>query len=66
MAQSPRVPTPPTTTHSIRCRDDLWVAARKRAHIDGININVVVNELLTGYAEGKLQLPYVTKVWPKQ
>lgn len=46
-----------TSTHSIRCDDDVWQRARNRAAADGITVNHVLSEILEGYALGRINMP---------
>lgn len=52
-----------TSTHSIRCTEELWTAARRRANKEGVTMNHVMTEILEGYATGRVDLPTVTKVY---
>lgn len=48
-------------SHSIRCHDDVWEKARRRADSDSVTINAVLEEILEGYGDGLINLPKVTK-----
>lgn len=48
-------------SHSIRCHDDVWEKAKRRAKQDGTVINTVLEEILEGYGDGLINLPKVTK-----
>jgi len=47
----------PTSPHSVRCTESLWLSASRRAASDGVKINYAVNELLEGYGRGLLSVP---------
>lgn len=48
-------------SHSIRCHDDVWETAKRRATQEGIVLNTVLEEILEGYGKGLINLPKVTK-----
>lgn len=55
-------PGPKTTaSHSVRTRNDLWAAAKRRAEAEGTTLNEAINELLEGYARGMIKLPRIVK-----
>jgi hypothetical protein len=43
--------------HSIRCPDDVWEKARRRAEMEGRTISHAAALLIQGYAEGRVDLP---------
>lgn len=45
-------PRPPKPMHSFRIRDDIWHAAKERAHAEGTTLNAVLVRYLTRYAKG--------------
>lgn len=51
------------SAHSVRTKDELWSAAKRRADAEGITMNSVIEEILEGYARGLLNLPKVTKTY---
>jgi hypothetical protein len=55
----------PKQSHSLRVHDDTWAKAQRRAHAEGLTINAVIEELLTGYGDGLLNMPKVTKTYSK-
>ena len=48
-------------SHSIRCHNDVWEEAKRRAKLEGTVINTVLEEILEGYGKGLINLPKVTK-----
>lgn len=40
----------------------MWQRARNRATEEGVSMNQVLNEIMEGYGEGKIDLPHVTVV----
>lgn len=54
---------PPHRTHSIRCYDSVWEAARRRATEEGTNVNHVINTILEGYGKGLINMPKVNVVF---
>ncbi|QGZ16744.1 hypothetical protein PBI_DEWDROP_97 [Microbacterium phage Dewdrop] len=46
-----------TTPHSVRLRESLWVAAKRRADGENVTMAFMVNEIMDGYARGFLNLP---------
>jgi hypothetical protein len=56
---------PATSVRSVRVRDDIWQAARKRATREGVTVNYVLGQLLEGYSRDLLDLPTVTKTYAK-
>lgn len=49
----------PTTPHSFRCADTIWVKAQERAKQEGVPMNYVIEQFINGYAHGMLDLPKV-------
>ena len=47
--------------HSIRCTDELWNSAKRRAKSEGITMNDVIVGIMDAYARGLMNLPTVTK-----
>jgi hypothetical protein len=50
----------------VRCTDELWASAKRRADADGTQMNTVIVELLEGYARGYINLPKITKSYVPQ
>jgi hypothetical protein len=48
-------------SHSIRCHNDVWEKAKRRAKQEGTVLNAVLEEILEGYGDGLINLPKVTK-----
>lgn len=44
---------------SLRCSDEVWDAARRRAAYEGVTISHVLNLMVEGYAQGLLDMPRV-------
>lgn len=59
MAQKPV--TPPASIHSLRCTDEIWAVAQKRAWGEDLTMNRLLGELLEGYGNGGIDLPTVLK-----
>lgn len=53
----------PNPVRSIRVSDEVWDAANRRAHYEGVTISTVVIEIIQGYASGMLDLPRVQAVY---
>ena len=51
----------PKISHSVRLHEEIWESARVRADNDGTTVNRVVEELLEGYADGRIDRPRVAK-----
>lgn len=48
---------------SVRISDSQWTKAKRRASYDGYTISAVAAMLIEGYADGKLNLPKITKTY---
>lgn len=44
-------------TRSVRCDDEVWEAARRRAVFENVTISHVVQLILDGYGKGYIDLP---------
>lgn len=51
-------------THSLRCSDQTWEKAKKRAQKEGWAMNRAIVELIEGYADSKISLPEIVRVYP--
>jgi len=51
---------PHNPTRSIRVPDDVWERAKRRARHEGVSISKVCQMIVTGYAQGLIDLPKVT------
>lgn len=49
---------------SMRIPDELWAQATERAEAEDYSMNAVILELVEGYANGKIALPKIVKVYP--
>lgn len=49
-----------SAVHSVRCTDELWTRAKRRADHEGVSMNFVVSQILEGYAAGLMDLPTVS------
>lgn len=50
-----------TRSFSVRAPSDLWYRGKRRAEIEGVNMNQAINLLVEGYADGYIDLPEVVK-----
>lgn len=51
------------SAHSVRTTDERWAAAKRRADMEGVTMNAVIEEILEGYGRGLINLPRVTKTY---
>lgn len=50
-------------TRTTRIGDEVWEKAKKRAESDGVSMSQLMNTLVEGYSEGKIDLPRVELVY---
>lgn len=50
-------------TRTTRIGDAVWEKAKKRATRDGVSMSQLMNTLVEGYSEGKIDLPRVELVY---
>lgn len=50
-------------TRTSRISDPVWTKAQKRASKDGVSMSQLMNMLVEGYSEGKIDLPRVELVY---
>jgi hypothetical protein len=55
--------TPPNPVRSVRVSDEAWSAAQVRAAYEGRTMSEIVALLVSGYAQGQIQLPRVEMVY---
>lgn len=53
----------PDPVRSVRCSDEMWSAAKRRAESDGVTMSRVLSLIIEGYALGKIDLPRVHIVY---
>lgn len=52
--------SPENPVRSVRCADDVWEPARRRADAEGVTMSHVLHTFICGYGEGLLNLPTIT------
>lgn len=53
--RSARVKRERNGVHGLYVSEEMWQRAERRAEVDGVNVNFVMNELYEGYVIGKIK-----------
>lgn len=48
---------------SIRCSDEAWEPAKRRANYEGVTMSNMAAQLIEGYGKGLIDLPKVQRVY---
>lgn len=46
----------PTRPHSLRCEDEVWERAKRRAARSNVSMNFVLGKMLDAYGKGRIRL----------